>query len=477
MAGLTLAGFVAKRSPEIKLDLEQKLQDRFGAVNLNPQSVFGQLVGLMTETLSDVWATTEDVYSSQYPRGASGVNLDRVASINGLIRLSAAPTAVRGVITGVIGTTLIPGRLVSSTDLTLQFTLLEGITLSPASTVGTRISVATVANSTNYTITIGGTPHTYNSGGSATAASILAGLAALFSGDPAITATVTSGADGSYIDLAYDTQQSLAITGNLHIDTISTYASFAATIPGPLDVPIGSLNQIDTPVSGWTGIANRQAGTPGRTTETDTDLRVRREKSLRLAAIGTLDAIVSNLQQVPGVLEQRVLANNTNSTDGNSIPAHSIWAIVDGGTNADIAQVLFAKVPAGIGMKGSVSVDVISNVTNSAYTVKFDRPTNTNFYVEVTIVAGSDTPTNAIELVRNALVDWAHNELQIGDNVYRTRLFSPINEVIGKDGHISLLYLNTVPIVDVGTRLTADLTATAAQRYVIASSGIQVFVV
>lgn len=475
MSGLSENGFVPKRTPELKLELEQKLLDVFGSVNLHPQSVFGQMVGLTVEQQSEIWARLEEVYWSQYPRSASGINLDRMVSINGLSRLAAVPSSVRGVVTGVPGTVLYAGRLAGSSKLNMQFELLDDTTLATAASVGAKIRVQTVANNTNYTVTIGSTPRTYNSGVAATEASILTGISNLFAAT-SISSVLTISESGSFVELSHDTASTVAVGGNLQIFEVSNYAAFVATVDGPNAIPVGTLDQIVTPVSGWSKVSNRQSGTTGRLIETDTELRIRREKSLKLASTGTLDAIVSHMQQVPGVLEQKVLVNATNTTDANGVPAHHIWAIVDGGTSADIADVLFAQVAAGIGYHGSLHVNHVSEVTGDVYVVSFDRPTDVQFYVAVTVKGSEHTPANAVDLIRKRLVEWAQ-ELKIGEPVLWSRLFTPINEVIGEGAYVQELFINTVAIEDSGDELTANLAADANERYRLSSSGVQVFVV
>ena len=44
--GLDDDGFNRKRLEDIKNTIEQRLKDRFGEINLEPDSVFGQLVGV-----------------------------------------------------------------------------------------------------------------------------------------------------------------------------------------------------------------------------------------------------------------------------------------------------------------------------------------------------------------------------------------------------------------------------------------------
>jgi len=470
MSGLTPEGFVPKRTPEIKLEREQGLLDRFGSVNLNPSAVFGQFVGLTTERESDLWARLEDVYWSQYPSSAAGITLDRVVSLNGIERLAARPTFVRGVVSGTVGTILTIGRLVSSSITGEQYSLLVDTTIEAVASVGARVSVATVANSTNYTINLGGVAYTINSGAGATAGSILTMLMGVM--PVGVTSALTVGTGATYLDLSYDTAQDVTLSANLGLSRVSNFAEFAGTKAGPITAPAHSLDQIVTPVAGWSVVDNRTSGTDGRDLETDAELRVRRLNSLRLTGSGTLEAIISHLQQVPGVLALRVVANNGTVTDAEGIPPQHIRAIVEGGVNEQIARVLFTHVAAGIGYHGATTVNVVSLVSNTTYPVKFDRPTNVRFYVTMTIKKSATTSTNVIELVRNALVAYAET-LNIAEPVFYTQLFTPINAVIGDGAYVQSMYIATTP----PTNQVANLTPTAVQRMTLDDLDIQVFVV
>ena len=110
MSGLTPEGFQAKRLPDVKADLEARLVDAFGDPDLREESVFGQLVGIHSELAALLWALAEDVYASQYPDTATGVSLDHVASLTGIVRIPATPTQVNAVAYGTPNTFLPAGR-------------------------------------------------------------------------------------------------------------------------------------------------------------------------------------------------------------------------------------------------------------------------------------------------------------------------------------------------------------------------------
>lgn len=473
MSGLTPEGFVPKRTPELKVELEQLLLERFGSVNLNPQSVFGQIVGLTIEQQADFWARLEEVYWSQYPSSATGINLDRVASINGLTRLSARATTALAVLFGDEFTVIPAGRLVSSNLTGQQYELTSSVTLDADTSVGARVVIAALNDSEDYTININGEDFTYNSGVDPTEASILSNLALLM--PVGVTAVLTEADEGAHLDLAYDTPQPIVVTANMSISKVANYGDFVATATGPISLPAGALTNIVMPVAGWDSVVNRFPGSDGRDIETDTEFRLRRAESLRLAGQNTVESITSRLRQLPGVLALRMAVNNTDAIDAEGIPAHSIRAIVDGGTDEAIAEVLFNYVAAGIGYFGAEEVSVLSEVTGTTFPVKFDRPVNVPYWVTVVIQGSPSTPTNVIQDVRDAMMAYA-DSLQIGEPVLYTRLFGPITNVIGAGAYVTELYINTVEIVDPEDELTANIIPQPDERLVLEPERIQVFV-
>jgi len=187
----------------------------------------------------------------------------------------------------------------------------------------------------------------------------------------------------------------------------STTVDFRAANIGAVEVSVGSLTTPVTVIAGVVSVNNTSgATTQGVDEETDTQLRIRREKSLAIVATGYLDSIEAALLAVDGVTEAVVYENYTDTTDGDGIPPHSIWAIVEGGTDADIAAILYAKKTAGAGFLGDEEVDV-ERTYGRTYPVKFDRATDEDLYVQfsVSLPGGViDTDALAADIVEN--VTW-----------------------------------------------------------------------
>jgi uncharacterized phage protein gp47/JayE len=142
--------------------------------------------------------------------------------------------------------------------------------------------------------------------------------------------------------------------------------------------------------------------TQGVDEETDTQVKVRRRQSVSLPAIGALAATQAAIFAVDDVLDAIVYENVSNTTDSNGVPAHSIWAIVDGGADADIGEAIYSKRNAGCGMRGTeeVSIDQVNGVP---FIVKFDRPVYENLYVSLSIT--SINPLHAID------ADWLKQQI------------------------------------------------------------------
>lgn len=115
---------------------------------------------------------------------------------------------------------------------------------------------------------------------------------------------------------------------------------FEAQEAGATQAPASTLTVIETPVSGWASASNSSGdATVGRATETDTELRIRREASLQILGGATIDAIRARLiNEVSGVSDALVFENDDNDVDAQGRPGHSIHCVVVGGSDSDVAE-------------------------------------------------------------------------------------------------------------------------------------------
>lgn len=99
---------------------------------------------------------------------------------------------------------------------------------------------------------------------------------------------------------------------NLSVIYQASPITFVCQNFGQVSCPIGTLTNIVTPISGWNTITNLIAGTTGTLTETDANLRIRRQNSTKLLGSATVEAITAGLlQNVPGVISATVFENTS----------------------------------------------------------------------------------------------------------------------------------------------------------------------
>jgi uncharacterized phage protein gp47/JayE len=171
------------------------------------------------------------------------------------------------------------------------------------------------------------------------------------------------------------------------VGAASTSLVFQAALIGAVSSLPNTIISIVTVTLGVTAVNNPATYTTlGLNEETDYALRIRRQKSVALPSQGYLEGLLGALLNTTDVTEAKVYENDTNTTDANGIPGHSIWCIVKGGTNAAVANAIYVKRNAGCGMKGSVTVPVLQ-ADGSFFSIKFDRPTSENLYISFNIVA------------------------------------------------------------------------------------------
>jgi len=211
--------------------------------------------------------------------------------------------------------------------------------------------------------------------------------------------------------------------------TIGTGGSVIATATcassGAVAAVIGSVNQINTPMRGWTSVTNSSAATVGTAVEKDSDLRTRQGQSVALPSLTPFDAVDGALANIVGVTRHKLYENDTGTVDANGLPAHSLSAIVDGGDATVIAQTIRGKKGQGVSTYGSTSVTVPDKYGNP-HVISFYRSTDVPIYIALSLKVFTGYTTQVGEQIKQALADYI-NSLVIGDDVLLSRVYSPAN--------------------------------------------------
>lgn len=143
MTQLTAQGFVRSRLDERYAELKAAVQAIFGSsINLDPDTVDGQTIGIYAEALNNLDQLIEDVYHSFNPQSAVGVGLSRLVQLNGIRRIAGTFSTVDVLCVGQEGTVIPAGSLIKSTATNATFQTTAEITIdgSGQATVSCRAS-------------------------------------------------------------------------------------------------------------------------------------------------------------------------------------------------------------------------------------------------------------------------------------------------------------------------------------------------
>lgn len=192
---------------------------------------------------------------------------------------------------------------------------------------------------------------------------------------------------------------------------------------GAIPAAIGDINRILTPTAGWQTVSNLVSAALGQPVESDASLRARQEVSPAMNSVSVLDGITANIRELSGVNYVRPYENDTNTTNLDGLPAHSISMVVQGGDNVEIGTTILNRKGPGVGTFGTTSVNIV-DVSGALRVIQFSRPVLVPIHVLVTLQVG-DSYTSVIGVaIRQAIADYI-NALLIGEDVIAMRLAVP----------------------------------------------------
>lgn len=239
--------------------------------------------------------------------------------------------------------------------------------------------------------------------------------------------------------------------------------AFASRV-GPTVANTGTLTKIVTVMSGITSCNNLAPANLGLEKQADNSLRIERRRAVGKPGSNQLDAMYAEIIGTKDVRRVAVYNNPTSvatvsDRNPHGLPAHSIAAIVDGGSDDDVAMSIYLKLNPGPQLYAaatSVTVPVKSPLRPSHIEqIIFSRPYDVNMILAITI-KGAEFPSDIQDQVKDAIMDYAVGSLldpsvgfrssgfDIGDDVPYSTMFTPINKVIGQysDAYVVSMTIN-----------------------------------
>lgn len=153
-----------------------------------------------------------------------------------------------------------------------------------------------------------------------------------------------SNADGSVV---------FAATEEVVLAAGANVIPFRALEVGEVAAPAGTLSRIVTPVPGWETATNATAAVPGRPAQTDAAYRANYRDRTAYRTAGAMSGLQAALIEA-GADKVQIQENASAAgvtRQGFYLPAHSVIAVCEGGTDTDLAAAMLRHVGMGVGIQ------------------------------------------------------------------------------------------------------------------------------
>lgn len=158
--------------------------------------------------------------------------------------------------------------------------------------------------------------------------------------------------------------------------------------------------------------------------EDDAKARKRISNALSARGAGSLDAVTAAVKNCLWVRDAKVYENDTDETDANGIPAHSLAAVIYAGDGPSVARALYETKAPGIGTYGS-SYEDIEDGSGNTHRIYYSRTATRRVYAYMTVrrLAGCDE--NAVtEAVTAAVNSYINEGLGVAEPLIIPRLYA-----------------------------------------------------
>ena len=455
---LTSTGFTRPSYDEIRRKIETDIRTAFGAgVNLTAPGPLGQFVATLAKWADDLYALAQEFYTSRDPDTASGIMLDEVCADIGIYRLPATPARASILLWGTygLGFGVTQFSQVKSSVQPMPYYLESYVDFGNDTFQGLRLTLGTVSTSDVVSVTLDGVAYSHTVLAGQTRSDVADAMVALinagaFATNGSASKETTAGLTTLRLDgLAFTlTANSAHWTPREEAHDGVVYAGSA----GAQALPPYTLDTIASPATGWLSIEQPAAGQDGTDIESDSSLRIRRAQGLR-SGTATLSAIHEALFRVSGVSAVSVSENASDVQDGEGRPPHSVEAVVTGGEEAAICQMLGSVVAAGIETYGNTQGTSV-DVSGKARDVWFSIPVPRWAWVKVEVLTTDPDGAPAADYedaIRAAIVAYGNANFAPGANFILGKMYAPIYSVPG--------------IYTVSVQIATSVTPTGSKTY------------
>lgn len=419
--GVTRNGFVRKRLDVIKNDVYGRLKEGWGYdITINPQSFLNVLVTGFSDEIAKLWEVAENTYYSMYTMSAEGANLDNAMQFGGITREKDSRTLYMLACTAPDDTVVSYGVLVkSATNPEKLFRCTNAQIIGRERFRKAIIKPYMDSGIDIFYVTINRHTYQYVKDAGDDDLAVLKALQGLVNENGISVHVDEEKRCMSLEDIHKQTSNTLALSNNLLIESITSNILFESMEYGPVIVANGLIKEMVTLDTGISEVTNDIAPTPGRFEADDIEARQTFVKRCATRSKTMIESITAEIyNSVDNVLSVAGYENDTEVVDKDGRPPKSVEILVDGGDDAEIASTIYRKKTDGIRAYGNVRMDVADSFGN-IHKIGFSRPVYLYIWLSIVITGkkGKSMAPNFAQLTQDSIMEDA-KPLQVGDGVY-----------------------------------------------------------
>ena len=228
-------------------------------------------------------------------------------------------------------------------------------------------------------------------------------------------------------DIYKQTSNTLAISNNLLIESVTSNILFESMEYGPVLIANGLIKEMVTLDTGIREITNDIAPVLGRFEADDVEARQNFVKRCATRSKNMIESVTAEIyNSVDHVLSVAGYENDTEMTDAEGRPPKSVEFIIDGGDEGEIANIIYQKKTNGVRAFGKIQMDV-ADVFGNIHKVGFNRPDYLYVWMKVVVTKekGKSIAPNYAQLAQESILEDA-GVLQVGDSVYLQKFLTNI---------------------------------------------------
>lgn len=407
--GIKSNGFIRPTREVLLQEFKDKVIEKLPQIDISTGSIFDIIFNLNSDFLDKVLQTIEELIYQSRVETATGINLDNLVAIGAIQRKYAGSSNVSCIIKGSNGTTIPTGTRISNPSTNdYFFNLTEGL-ISVFSCVELEISFNNVLANTLYKFLINNIATEYTTGSSVVLETFIDDIINTINNNINYPVNAVK-IDTNKIKITSENLKntfSFVNSDNITINDVSSLLVFYAEENGQINVNLNSITNIIDSVSGFKEVYNAFEGSIGTLEETDEELRDRFfliGKNNR--AYATSEAILNsfnNIDLINGISYLKLLEQPTNIDY-----VKLIHLIVEGGTDEEVANLLYKVKPAGVGTFGNTQIQV-KDLNGDIQFINFTRPEKKYVWLKATLTQGGDftIPSNYNDLAKELILKQA----------------------------------------------------------------------